>query len=343
MNNPARVDYQAEVCALTQQRGIRISVVVPTFRRPALLARCLSALLAQDFEPEAYEIIVVDDGCTDGTRNIVEALRPRNPWAPKITYLRPKDAHGPAVARNLGWRAARGDIIAFTDDDTVPAPDWLQRGEAAMKPGLAALCGRVKVPVNQPPTDHELMTKGLESAEFVTANAFVRREALELVGGFDERFKRAWREDSDLQFRLQRDVGPVGRCSDATVLHPVRPEPWGVCLRQQRNAFFDALLYKKHPHLYRERIHRTPPWDYYAIVLLAVAVPALMAAGLPFAAALSGGAAVALVIALAIRRLRNTARTREHVLEMLATSAMIPFLSVYWRLRGAIHFRVLFL
>ncbi|MGE5384561.1 MAG: glycosyltransferase family 2 protein [Betaproteobacteria bacterium] len=330
-------------CALTQSPEVRISVVIPTYRRPALLARCLSAVLAQDYDPGAYEIIIVDDGCTDGTRNIVEALRPRNVWAPRITYLRPKDAHGPAVARNLGWRTARGELIAFTDDDTVPAPDWLARGEAGMKPGFAAMCGRVKVPVSQPPTDHELMTQGLESAEFVTANAFVRRDALELVGGFDERFTRAWREDSDLQFRLQRDVGPVGRCADAIVLHPVRHEPWGVCLRQQKNAFFDALLYKKHPRLYRERIHPRPPWDYYLIVGLVLAVPLLLAAMHPFAAGVAAGAALAMVMALAVRRLQRTAKTREHVLEMLATSAMIPFLSVYWRLRGAIHFRVLFL
>lgn len=343
MNNLAKLDQMERACALTQSPEVRISVVIPTYRRPALLARCLSAVLAQDYDPGAYEIIIVDDGCTDGTRNIVEALRPRNVWAPRITYLRPKDAHGPAVARNLGWRTARGELIAFTDDDTVPAPDWLARGEAGMKPGFAAMCGRVKVPVSQPPTDHELMTQGLESAEFVTANAFVRRDALELVGGFDERFTRAWREDSDLQFRLQRDVGPVGRCADAIVLHPVRHEPWGVCLRQQKNAFFDALLYKKHPRLYRERIHPRPPWDYYLIVGLVLAVPLLLAAMHPFAAGVAAGAALAMVMALAVRRLQRTAKTREHVLEMLATSAMIPFLSVYWRLRGAIHFRVLFL
>jgi hypothetical protein len=59
------------------------------------------------------------------------------------------------------------------------------------------------------------------------------------------------------------------------VEHPVRPERWGVCLRQQKNVFFDALLYKKHPKLYRERILHAPPWDYYLIVALTLAAPAL--------------------------------------------------------------------
>ena len=54
-------------------------------------------------------------------------------------------------------------------------------------------------------------------------------------------------------------------------MHPVRPERWGVSLRQQKNVFYDALLYKKHPRLYRERILRAPPWDYYAVVALSIA------------------------------------------------------------------------
>ena len=187
------------------------------------------------------------------------------------------------------------------------------------------------------------MTRGLESAEFVTANAFVRRSALLTVGGFDERFQRAWREDSDLQFRLMRDAGPVARSEAPVVLHPVRPERWGVCLRQQRNVFFDALLYKKHPQLYRERILRRPPWNYYGIVALTLAAPLLGVLDVP------GSAAVSLLLALigvghlAVQRLRRTAHTPAHVLEMVLTSALIPFLSVYWRLRGAIHFRVFYL
>jgi hypothetical protein len=187
------------------------------------------------------------------------------------------------------------------------------------------------------------MTRGLESAEFVTANAFVRRSALLSIGGFDERFERAWREDSDLQFRLLRDAGPVGRSKDAVVLHPVRPEPWGVCLRQQKNVFFDALLYKKHPRLYRERILPSPPWDYYGIVGLTLAAPALWVADIGGSAAVSLVLAGVGVLGLAAKRLRLTSRTPEHVIEMVVTSALIPFLSVYWRLRGAIHFRVLFL
>ena len=331
----------------TDAEGPRISVVIPTCRRPELLARCLGAVLEQSLDPRAYEVIVVDDGHTAETQAVVDALRMR-PHGPVVRYVRPRQGHGPALARNVGWRAAYGRIIAFTDDDTVPDRDWLAQGERALLPGVVAICGRVSVPrpddCRDPrPTDHELMTRGLESAEFVTANAFVRRSALLTVGGFDERFQRAWREDSDLQFRLMRDAGPVARSADPVVLHPVRRERWGVCLRQQKNVFFDALLYKKHPRLYRERILRSPPWDYYGIVALTLAAPALWLLDVPGSAVMSLLIAIVGIGRLAVRRLRPTARTPAHVLEMVLTSALIPFLSVYWRLRGAIHFRVFYL
>jgi glycosyltransferase involved in cell wall biosynthesis len=320
----------------------RLSVVIPTYRRPELLARCLVAVLTQSIERDAYEIIVVDDGHDDATRAQVEAMQPPG-GAPALRYLRPVQGRGPAVARNAGWRAARGMLVAFTDDDTIPDRRWLEEGERAIGRCIA-ICGRVVVPpVHEPPTDHELMTRGLESAEFVTANAFVRRAALVRVGGFDERFLRAWREDADLQFRLMQQAGPVGRCDDARVLHPARHERWGVCLRQQRNTYFDALLYKKHPRLYRERIRRAPPWDYYLIVGATFAAAMLAVLGAPLAAAGSAATALTLVLRLAWQRLRPTRRDAAHVLEMLATSALIPYLSVYWRTRGALHFRVLFL
>jgi len=325
--------------------GLRVSVVIPTCRRPDLLRRCLAAVIGQRLPSSAFEVIVVDDGHDDETRRLVEsaALDPRPAVA--VRYLRPQAGRGPAVARNTGWRAALAPLIAFTDDDTVPRADWLAQGTRAMQQaaGIVAMCGRVRVPLAGAPTDHALMTQGLERAEFVTANAFVRRGALILVGGFDERFTRPWREDSDLQFRLMAEAGPMGRCERAVVVHPVRPVPWGISLRQQRNSFFEPLLYKKHPRLYRERIRRQPPWNYYAIVALALAFPLLLAGGRLWAAAGALVLALLLVLQFAWRRLRRTSHSPSHVLEMLATSALIPFASVYWRLRGALHFRVPYL
>lgn len=323
----------------------RLSVVIPTYKRPQLLLRCLKSVLTQRFDTDAYEVIVVDDGHDDATKHLVESLINGAPLAAELRYLRPPTGRGPAVARNVGWRAARGALVAFTDDDTVPARDWLAEGERVMAkhPEWVAMCGRVSVPIPGETTDHARMTAGLARAEFVTANAFVRHWALQKVNGFDERFARAWREDSDLQFRLMAEVGHVGRSARAEVVHPVRAAPWGLSLTQQKNTFYDALLYKKHPRLYRERIRPVPPWNYYLIVALAFASLVLLFVREIEWAMGSLAVMVALVLHLAFARLRDTSHRLPHVLEMLATSALIPFLSVYWRLRGAIHFRVLFL
>ena len=324
----------------------RVSVVVPTCRRPELLLRCLQALLAQDLPPEQFEIVVVDDARCDWTQTVMRALAAELP-SPTLRYLRPAHGRGPATARNTGWRAAHGPVIAFTDDDTVPAPEWLSAGLAALDDDnggpCAALAGRVVVPLpGRPPTDHERMTQGLEQCEFVTANAFVRRQALLQVQGFDERFTRAWREDSDLQFRLLDEVGPVGRCDRAVVLHPVRHEPWGVSLRQQKNAFFEALLYAKHPRRYRTQAGVPIPASYYAIVALTFGAAVLAMADIVGSAVVCALLALVGVVRFALRRLRGTSHEPAHVLEMFATAAVIPFLSVYWRLRGALHFRVWF-
>ena len=87
--------------------SVSASVVVPTYRRPALLRRCLERLLAQRLaDGERFEILVVDDGHDEATRAAVEALQPQVPAEATLRYRRPARGRGPAVARNAGWRAA---------------------------------------------------------------------------------------------------------------------------------------------------------------------------------------------------------------------------------------------
>ena len=106
-----------------------VSVVVPTFKRPTLLARCLEALLAQDFAPIEYEVIIVDDAVSDQTRCQVEQYAKRAEMeGHTIRYFAATNSHGPAAARNIGLYAAYGEIIAFTDDDCIPSPGWLKAG-----------------------------------------------------------------------------------------------------------------------------------------------------------------------------------------------------------------------
>lgn len=323
---------------------VTVSVVVPTFKRPDLLERCLAALVAQNFDPRLYEIIIVDDANSPEARQQVERWA-RQIWSNRhyICYLPITGiAHGPATARNLGWQTAQGEIIAFTDDDCIPDTNWLKAGVTAFTGDIAAVTGRVVVPLTNIPTDYEYNTAQLEQCEFATANCFYRRETLAKVGGFDERFTSAWREDSDLFFTLLEQKAPYSAAPNAIVVHPVRPARWGISLRQQRKSMFNALLYKKHPRLYREKVQATPPWHYYAIVgsLLFALVSTmkhsrfLTFCGFALWAFLTGR--------FCLQRLQATSHAPGHVVEMLVTSLAIPPVAIAWRLRGAIKFRVFF-
>lgn len=322
---------------------MRASVVVPTYHRPDLLDRCLSALAAQDLDAASFEVIVADDAASEATRRQVAAWADRTSVA--MQYIPVSSTRGPAGARNAGWRSAQGEIIAFTDDDCIPTPGWLRAGLDAFAegPDVNAATGRMIVPLPDDPTDYQRNEAGLEEAEFVTANCFVRRGALEAIGGFDERFTAAWREDSDLQFNLLKAGRRIVRAPGAVVVHPVRPAPWGISLRQQRKTLFDALLYKKHPELYRGQIRPRPPWDYYASVAAIAAAVAGVAAGATLMAAAGAGSWLAITGRFCVRRLQRTSRAPRHVAEMIVTSALIPPISVFWRLYGALRFRVLFL
>lgn len=188
-------------------------MVVPTFGRRPSLARLLDALAAQTVGPDAFEVVVVDDGSTDDTSEWLRAAR--TPYSLRV--LEQVNA-GPAAARNRGVAGASGEVVVFFDDDVVPAPDALSVHASIHRASADCV---VVGPMLPPPAwrrpswirweeqkllaQYQAMTRGLYSCtyrQFFTGNASVRRDSFLAAGGFDPSFDRA--EDVELGYRLAK-------------------------------------------------------------------------------------------------------------------------------------------
>src|SRR3954468_2307778 len=312
------------------------AVVVPTIGRPSLDV-LLDALAAAP-GPRPAELILVDDRPTGSP------LRPERPGLPPVRVVR-TGGGGPARARNLGWRTARTEWIAFLDDDVVPDPDWyerLARDLAELPSDVAGSQGRVRVPLpeDRRPTDWERGTAGLARSSWITADLAYRRDVLAAVGGFDERFPRAFREDSDLALRVM-DTGARLVRGQRRVTHPVRPVDRWISLRTQAGNADDVLMRRLHGRGWRDRadapLGRRP--QHLAVTAAGTAALALALARRPRAAALAALGWLAGTAEFAWRRIGPGPRDRAEVTTMLATSAATPSLASWHWLRGVVQHR----
>jgi hypothetical protein len=146
-----------------------------------------------------------------------------------------------------------------------------------------------------------------------------------------------------LQFRIEQAGGVIRRNPRAVVVHPAPAGDFGISLRLQRYNLYNALAFKKHPRRYRRELQAWPPLNYYAMVALVPLFAGLLAARRGPLATGAAAAWGALYLEFLSRRLKGTSHRPWDVLDMAVTSALIPYLAVYWRLRGAVKFRVPFL
>ncbi|MGV4889691.1 glycosyltransferase family 2 protein [Streptomyces viridosporus] len=316
------------------------AVVVPTLVRDTL-ADCLAALAAATGPPPAA-IVLVDDrpdpdpdpGPLEHALSVLGDLRTR-------TTVVGGGGRGPAAARNAGLRTVTEPWVAFLDDDVQVGPHWcaqLVQDLEEASPDTAGIQGVITVPLpdGRRPTDWERGTAGLARARWITADMAYRTEALERVGGFDERFPRAFREDADLALRLL-DAGWRIRRGRRTTLHPVRPASRWASVRQQRGNADDALM---------RRLHGPDWWDkavaprgrirrHAAITAAGAAACVLAAAGHRRAAAACALGWAAGTAEFARARIAPGPRTRDEVTTMLATSVLIPPAATWHRIAGA--------
>jgi glycosyltransferase involved in cell wall biosynthesis len=210
----------------------RVSVVIPTFNRRAFIGPTVESVLAQTMRD--LEVVVVDDGSTDGTAEFLEAQ-----FGEAIRVIRLPCNHGRSTARNTGWALARGEFVAFLDSDDI----WLPGKLAAQlphfdDPAVALVHCRVgKIDRNGAPleADSAELDAAFEDAaargygyggitetwcRMYTSAVVLRRDLLRRTAGFDPRFSNF--EDWDLLWRVARD-GEVATVREALVMHRTHP------------------------------------------------------------------------------------------------------------------------
>jgi len=242
------------------------SVVVPTHNRADQVSLCVDCLLAQDLDPSRYEVIVVDDGSTDGAAARLDPGRRRGPLS--LVCLPERRGAGPA--RNVALSSARGAVVVFIDSDAF-APPWFVRAhlDAHRRHPWSIVDGpAITVPAFAPGAFRSFWVRALAALdvagkEFITVNTSCPRAALEQAGGFDEEFglRHAW-EDVELGHRL-RQLG-LGRfkARAAYVLHAPPAASLEAAGRKEAECGANAVVYYvKHPTAAaRRRIRANALW-----------------------------------------------------------------------------------
>lgn len=311
------------------------TVVVATRGRPRWLVRLLAALAAQQDVAE-FEVVVVVDGADPATESALEDFEAAHPWVSHVVRSR---RGGPGAARNTGWRRASGDVVAFTDDDCVPAPRWLATLTAPLHEGVADLAQGRTEPLG-PPLTRDRWTRQIvirsASGRFETCNLAYRRTLLEALGGFDPGLERAG-EDADLGLRAIQHGAQFAFVEDALVHHERIAESLAGMLDARGRAVDLPGLVRRHPSL-RRGLPAGLFWDRrHAAIWVGLVAAALATSATRFAPPI-GFAALAAVRARTYRDAGTARRIG------LGTGAAVADLwELAQTLRGAVRDRSLLL
>ena len=249
-----------------------VSVVIPTYRRPERLRRCLEALIRSEGVESALEVVVVEDGGPTPEVQALQDLARQMPAGLELELRILAQPHaGPATARNRGAREARHDLLLFTDDDCAPAPDWVARMRARLEASPGALVGgHARNALRGNPfsaASQELVTFitrwGLTYGPrfFASNNYGLHRADFEALGGFDESFPLAGGEDRDFSDRCEAAGMRFVHAPEALVEHYHQLGPlafWHQHFAYGRGAYqYRLRRAQRHGAPFRRELQRT--------------------------------------------------------------------------------------
>lgn len=227
---------------------LSVSIVIPAYNAQKIISKTIEACLQQNYSNE-YEVIVVDDGSTDDTADIIKKY--------PVKYIYQNNS-GPAAARNTGWKAASGEIICFIDSDCIPEKNWVEKivkrytsdeiggvggsYDIINKDSLLARC------IHEEIGQRHITTSG-ETDYLGSFNLSYRKKVLEKMGGFNESFKHASGEDNDLSYRVKKAGYKLIFDKDIKVSHHHQTNFLKYLKEQYRHGYWRMKLYRLHPDM----------------------------------------------------------------------------------------------
>jgi len=251
-------------------KPVDVSIIIPCYNGMRTVKECLNSLLSLDPQSPSHEIIVVDNGSTDGSVDVITSYK-------QVKLLFEHNIQGPSAARNTGVRGSHGAILAFIDIDCVVTERWLIESVAAFEDqSVVGAGGRIEgtVPKNEIQVwmnnakilDQERTVNHQFMPFLQTANAFFRKEAFMKIEGFDTGLICG--EDADLSWRIQKESGGrIAYCPKALVYHDHRASIKGLYRQSRTNAMAGALLSRKWEGALPKKSWKTSVWEVWDLFL----------------------------------------------------------------------------
>lgn len=248
-----------------------------THNRAGRLASLLESLAGQTFETDRFEVIVVDDASSDETQAVLAAESDLLRVALRVVRRQGRPSR--AAARNVGWRTARAELIAYIDDDCVATPEWLEEGVRVARAHPDSI---VQGRVDPDPDEFRLRSPGTRTQRvhqagpyFQTCNIFYPRALIEQLGGFDsDAYTRHGGEDTDLAWRAISSGATAAYAPKARVYHAVNLIGLAGRLRFAWHWHESMIVYKRYPALREQVFTKGIFWkqSHYALACAAATV-----------------------------------------------------------------------